>query len=162
MKKLIIAALGAAVCVATCPSAHAAGLGIELNGARSNGVWGGEVGLGYRLKLGIFDLTPAGGAFIYKGDSAYFTTHDNNGDHCRAPNGQFAAKEKCNNLAAKAYGRLEAGVSIPAVARFAVGGRYIGDKVRPYGSVGLAVAPKLGVKINGGPHYAAAGITFGF
>jgi len=162
MKNLKRAAIFAAATVGICSSASASGVGLELNGARSYGVWGAELGLGYRAKFGIFDLTPAAGAFLYKGDSDYFTTHDSNGDHCRAPNGQFAEKSKCSNVAAKGYARLEAGVSIPAVARFAVGGRYIGSEIKPYGSVGFAAAPKLAVKVNAGQHYAAAGVTFGF
>lgn len=156
-------AVAAAMTVGMCVSAHASGLGVEANAARSYGLWGGELGLGYRAKFGIFDITPAAGAFLYKGDSEYFTTRDSNGtEHCRAPNGQFASKSDCNNLAAKAYARLEAGVSIPAFARLAVGGRYIGSQLRPYGSVGFSVGPKLAIEANGGQHYAAAGLTFGF
>lgn len=62
----------------------------------------------------------------------------------------------------RAFGRLEAGVSVPLVARFAIGARYIGSEVKPYGSVGMPIFPKLTLKANGGPHYAALGLSVGF
>jgi hypothetical protein len=143
-------------------SASASGLGFELNGARSERVWGGELGAGYRMTLGILDVTPSAGAFIYKGDTDYFETQDSAGKHCRAPDGRFAPKEKCDNTAVKGYARLEAGVTIPAFARIAVGGRYMGGNVRPYGAVSVSLAPMLGLKLNGGKRYLAAGLTFGY
>lgn len=62
----------------------------------------------------------------------------------------------------RAFARLEAGLSIPLVARFAIGARYIGSEVKPYGSVGMPIFPKLTLKANGGPHYAALGLSVGF
>ena len=62
----------------------------------------------------------------------------------------------------RAFARLEAGVSIPLVARVAIGARYIGSEVNPYGSVGLPLLPKISIKANGGPHYAALGLSLGF
>jgi len=61
----------------------------------------------------------------------------------------------------RAFARLEAGVSIPLVARVAVGARYIGSQVKPYGSVGMPLIPRLSIKANGGPHYAALGLSLG-
>lgn len=164
MKTLTKVALAAAMVAGACGSANASGFGVELNGARSYGQWGAELGVGYRAKFGIFDITPTAGGFLYRGDShGYFTTTDSNGtEHCRASNGQFADKDKCDRVAGKAYGRLEAGVSVPTVGRFAVGGRYIGSQVKPYGAVSFALMPKVAMKANGGQHYGALGVTFGF
>ena len=160
--KFVAVAIAAALGVAS--PLVASGFGAELNGARSNGVWGGEVGLGYRLSVSQFDITPAAGAFIYKGDTGdYFTSIDRNGTkHCRAGNGQFAKKEKCDGTTAKPYGRIEAGFSIPLVARVGVGARLFSGDIRPYGTVSASLAPKIAAKINGGKQYVAAGITFGF
>jgi hypothetical protein len=164
MKNLIKAAVAASLLFGASATAQAAGLGFEANGARSHGRWGGELGVGYRAAFGALDITPAAGAFLFKGDSnGYFETEDRDGTkRCRASNGQFADKDKCNRLDAKAYARLEAGVTIPMLARIAVGGRLISGDVDPYGSVAFPLAPKVSVKGNAGPHYGALGVTFGF
>ncbi|WP_294390202.1 hypothetical protein [uncultured Sphingomonas sp.] len=164
MKKIIKVAVAASLLFGVSTTTQAAGWGLEANGARSHGRWGGELGAGYRAGFGAFDITPAAGAFVFKGDSnGYFETEDRNGtERCRAPNGQFADKDKCNRLDAKAYLRLEAGVTIPLFARVAVGGRLISGDIDPYGSVALPLGPKFAIKGNAGPHYGALGVTFGF
>ena len=160
--KMLVAALAAALPIAS--PVYASGIGVELNGARSNGVWGGELGVGYRLSISQFDITPAVGAFIYRGDTGeYFKTTDRDGTkHCRDGSGRFANKEKCDGTTAKAYARIEAGFSIPAVARIGLGARLFSGDVRPYGTISASLLPKVSAKLNAGKKYVAGGITFGF
>lgn len=155
------AALAAAL--ATAPAAASAQLVLEANGARASGVWGGELGLGYRIGAGGFALTPAIGAFLYKGDNdRYYVDEFSNGQsRCRdRTNGQFADDYLCNNIAAKAYGRVEATYTIPAGPEIGGGARFaVDEKVRPYGTVALALGPKLKLKGNVGDRYYALGVS---
>jgi len=165
MKKFgTLAMIMLAGALTTTTAASATGFGVEAEGVRSEGRWGGDLGVGYRLGFAGFDITPAAGAFLYKGDSnGYFKTEDRDGtERCRSANGQFADKDKCNRLAAKAYGRIEIGYTIPLFGRVGAGARYMSDHVRPYGTVSVPLAPKVDLKGNAGAHYFALGATLGF
>ena len=61
-----------------------------------------------------------------------------------------------------AYARIEATYSIPLVAEIGAGARFSGDKVRPYGTVAVPLAPKIRLKGNAGPKYFALGLAAGF
>lgn len=141
------------------------GLALEANGARANGRWGGELGIGYAVSAAGFSLRPMIGAFIYKGDNDRYaeSTFSNGQTRCRdLRTGQFAKDEECNDLAAKFYGRIEATYSIPLVAEVGGGARFSGDKVRPYGTIAIPLAPRIRLKGNAGPKYYALGLMAGF
>jgi hypothetical protein len=60
-----LAALGIAV---SAPAT--AQVTLEANGARAEHTWGGELGVGYTvLAVDGFKITPAVGAFIYRGNN---------------------------------------------------------------------------------------------
>jgi hypothetical protein len=61
-----------------------------------------------------------------------------------------------------AYGRIEAAYRIPLFARLGAGVRIGDGHARPYGTVALPIIPLVAVKANGGPHYAAIGLTLGY
>lgn len=143
--------------------ARASGFGVEGYGARADHRWGGEIGLGYRFSLGQFHLTPAAGALIYPNDSDRYERESISGGRtiCRdTSNGRFAKKSKCG-ASVRAYGRVEATFSIPLVAEIG-GGVRVSDKLRPYGTVAVPLAPAIRLKANGGPGYYAFGATAGF
>lgn len=146
-------------------TAHANSVALEANGARAHEVWGGEIGVGYNLTKGPFTLRPMVGAFVYQGDNDRYSrqTFNNGNTVCRdSTNGQFAASERCDNTAAKAYGKVEATVTITAVAEIGGGARFSSDKVRPYGTAAFSLLPKLKLKANGGPEYYAVGLLANF
>lgn len=161
--KLPVILAAAVLAIASSPAA--AQVSLEANGARSEGQWGGELGLGYSIvSVGGFNLTPAVGAFIYKGDNDRYYMDDNGGNpRCRdETNGQYADTELCNDTAAKAYGRIEATYSLPAAFTFGAGVRYMSDEFRPYGTVAFPLAPRISIKGNAGPKYYAAGLQARF
>ena len=133
--RLIMKALTAATLGSICAASASAGIGVEANGARADGHWGGEFGANYSWGIAGFNLTPGVGAFVYH--------HD--GD------------EKV-----KPYGRVEATYHVPAFATVGAGVRISADHTRPYGTVALPILPTLAMKANAGPKYYAAGLTFGF
>jgi hypothetical protein len=45
-------------------SAASAGIGVEADGARADGHWGGELGAGYSFGLAGFSLTPGVGVLV--------------------------------------------------------------------------------------------------
>lgn len=161
LNALCFAALG----LAMAPSPAAAQVILEANGVRSEGRWGGELGIGYSLiSISGFSLTPAVGAFVYKGDNDRYYMDDNGGNpRCRdITNGEYADSELCNDLAAKAYGRLEATYSLPAAMTIGAGVRYMSDEFRPYGTVAFPLAPRIRLKANAGPKYYTAGLQARF
>lgn len=163
-KKFGAVALAAALAV-QCAPAFANGIMLEANGARAHERWGGELGVGYAFSAGGFSLRPIVGAFIYQGDNDRYEedTFSNGQTRCRdTTNGQFADKEKCDNTAVKAYGKVEATYSIPMVAEFGGGARFSSDKVRPYGTVAVPLAPRISIRGNAGPKYYALGLKVGF
>lgn len=165
MIKKIWAVAAASVLAINCVPASANGFMAEANGARAHGEWGGEVGVGYSVTVAGFALRPIVGAFIYQGDNdRYYTqTFSNGQDRCRdSTNGQFAKDEKCNNLRAKAYGKIEATYTIPLFAEIGAGARFSSDKVRPYGTASVPLGPMIRLKANAGPKYYAAGLRIGF
>jgi hypothetical protein len=155
-----------AVAAATaCVPASANGIMLEANGARANSRWGGELGVGYSITASGFSLRPIIGAFLYKGDNDryYEQTFSNGQTRCRdGQTGQFASDSECNNVAVKAYAKIEATYTIPLVAEVGGGARFSGDKVRPYGTVAVPLAPKIKLKGNAGPKYYALGFAAAF
>lgn len=146
-------------------AAYAGGIGAEVTGGKSGGVWGAELGVGYGFSIGPVSIKPIAGAFIYKGDnSRYVTDTFSNGQtRCRdTTNGQFASSRLCNNTAALFYGKVEATISIPAVAEVGVGARYLDEEIRPYGIVAVPIAPKIKFVGLGGEDYFSAGLRIGF
>ncbi|WP_242008112.1 hypothetical protein [Sphingomonas ginsenosidivorax] len=162
MKRYAMTVLAAAATVA-CAMPAAAQVGVEANGARADGHWGGELGVGYSVGLAGFKITPSAGALIYAGDNDRYETQDNGGSsRCRdLSTGQYADKARCDDTRVKPYGRVEATYSIPLFATVGAGVR-VGRDVRPYGIVAMPLAPLLKLKGNAGPHYFAAGLTLGY
>lgn len=164
MKYYLGVAFAAALAI-QCVPASANGIMLEANGARAQGRWGGELGLGYSLSAGGFSLRPIAGAFLHRGDNdRYYMDRFSNGqERCRdSETGRFAKDSECDNLAVKAYAKIEATYSIPLVAEVGGGARFSGDKVRPYGTVAVPLAPKISLKGNAGPKYYALGLKAGF
>jgi hypothetical protein len=164
MKKLSAAIAAAIMFVAATP-ACASNVVLEANGARAEGQWGGELGAGYTVPVVAgLRLTPVVGAFLHEGDNERYYQDSNGGNaRCRdSATGQYASDSKCNNVAAKFYGRLEATYTIPASLTFGVGARYMSSKVRPYGTLAVPLAPRIDLKGNFGDHYLAAGILAHF
>lgn len=161
----VLVGVSLAVFAVSVPDQAAAQAFVEVNGARSDSEWGGELGLGYDLKVGAFTLRPGGGVFIYPGENdRYYTDEfDNGNSQCRdTTNGQFVDSELCNNTELRAYARLEATYNIEGGAEFGFGGRYSGDKVVPYGTVSFPLAPRFRVKGNAGDDYYAVGLLASF
>lgn len=145
--------------------ALAGGVSVEANGARSEGVWGAELGLGYQIDMAGFSLRPLGGVLVYKGDNdRYYEDTFNNGQtRCRdSSNGQFADDRLCDDTALKPYAKLEATYTIAGSLEFGGGGRYDGGSVRPYGLISLPVAPRLRLHGNIGKEFAAIGVRGSF
>lgn len=145
-------------------SPAAAQIGIEANGARADGRWGGELGLGYSFALlSGLKVTPAAGALVYTEDNGRYYRDDNGGSTaCRdRTNGRYADEALCDDTRLRAYGRIEATYSIPLVATIGIGAR-VSDEVVPYGTVAFPIAPKLQLKGNVGDGYYAAGLRLGF
>ncbi|WP_235506430.1 hypothetical protein [Altererythrobacter sp. Root672] len=138
---------------------------LEANGANSEDLWGGELGVGYSIvSAGGFRVTPSVGAFLYQGDDDRYYLDDNGGNpRCRdSTNGQYADTKLCDDTAAEFYARAEATYSIPAGFTFGGGVRYMADEFRPYGTLAIPLAPKLLIKGNAGPEYFAAGLQARF
>lgn len=60
------------------------------------------------------------------------------------------------------YGRVEATYSLPASLTLGAGVRISGDDPRPYATVALPLLPKVQIKGNAGPKYAAIGVRLGY
>ena len=157
-----IAFLLAAAFAATAGCASANSIQVNIGGARSYGRWGGEISAGYRVQFAIFDITPLAGSFLSKRYHGYDDKLDSQGfEHCFGPSNSVVNDNYCR-AKTRGFAALEAGVSIPLAARIAVGGRYIGSEIKPYGSVAVPIFPKFALKVNGGQHYVAAGLNLGF
>jgi hypothetical protein len=155
--KILFAAMFAAT--ATCASADS--VQFNLSGARSYGRWGGEISAGYRVQFAIFDITPLAGSFLTDNGHGYDEKLDSQGfQHCFGPDDAIVNEHRCRGKT-RGFAALEAGVSIPLAARIAVGARYIGSEIRPYGSVAVPLFSKVAIKVNGGQHYIAAGLNLG-
>lgn len=166
MKKVIWSAVAsAALAMGYTPAVSAKGLMVEANGARAQGEWGGEFGVGYAFGAGGFRLRPIVGVFVFAGDNdRYYTDELSNGqERCRdSNNGQFAKDSKCDNTKVKPYGKVEATYSIPLFGEVGVGARFSSSKVRAYGTAAVPLAPKIALKANVGDRYYAVGLRAGF
>ena len=163
MKSYFFVAVAAAVALPSTALANSVAL--EANATKAESIWGGELGVGYNLSKGPFTLRPMVGAFIYQRDNnRYYEQTTYTGQTiCRdSTNGQFAASERCDNTAVKAYGKIEATVTLVGIAEVGGGARYSGDKVRPYGTAAFSILPKLKVKANAGAEYYAVGLLASF
>ena len=166
MKTTLNAALaGAAFAAIALPQAAAAQIAVEANAAYAEDNWGGELGVLYNLEIGDFTLRPGGGVFLYEGDNdRYYTDELSNGQsRCRdRTNGQFADDSNCINIAARAYARLEATYTIPGSVEIGAGGRYSGDRIRPYATLSAPLGERLRIKGNAGDDYFALGLRADF
>lgn len=164
MKSNLQAALGAVAFLACAPMANAQRFGGELLGGRAQDEWGVEIGVGYGAKVGPIAIRPIAGVFLHEGeDTGYHRgTFTNGQSRCRAPNGQFAKDEDCTNIAVDWYAKGE--VAYVSETGFELGGgaRLSSEKVRPYGMVAFAVAPRFKIRGNVGERYYAAGLSLGF
>jgi len=161
MTKVALAAAMAAGGAGAAP----AQIVIEANGARADGRWGAELGVGYRIAAGGFAITPAAGGFLLRGDDdRYYRDEFSNGQsRCRdSETGQFAEDYKCLNIAVRAYGRVEATYRLPTSRIELGGGVRVSDEIRPYGTIALPLGKSGQIKANAGPHYLAAGLRLGF
>ena len=162
MKMLKAAAAVAALTMGT--SAASAQVVVEANGARTEGRWGGEIGIGYRIAVGGFAITPAAGAFLLEGDNdRYYRDQFSNGQsRCRdGTNGEFADDANCVNIAARAYGRVEASYTIAGAIEIGAGVR-ISDEVRPYGMVAVPLGANFALRGMAGQEYVALGVRARF
>jgi len=152
----------AALFAASATGASANSFQFNFDGARSYGRWGAEISAGYRFRVAIFDITPLAGSFLARGNKDYGERLDSNGfGHCFGPSNTIVNDHYCS-AKTRGFAALEAGISIPLAARIAVGGRYIGSQLKPYGAIAVPIISKFGLKVNGGPHYAAAGLNLSF
>ena len=126
--KYCVAAIAAFMLTASPAFAQ---ISVEANGARAEGHWGGELGVGYSLGAGGFNLTPGAGLLVHSGDGG-----------------------------SDLYGRVEATYSIPLSATIGAGLR-VGNNTRPYVTAALPLVPHVAVKANAGPHYYALGLKLG-
>jgi len=135
---------------------------LEANGARADGHWGGELGVGYGFGAAGFRLTPMVGVLVYNGDDdRYDQTSSAGNTFCRdRRTGQFTSDSRCDGTAVTAYGRVEATYAIPLIATVGAGVR-VGSDLRPYGTVAVPLLPTISLKGNAGPHYFALGLRLG-
>ncbi len=161
MKAYVAAALAAVLSCATTPAA--AQITLEGNGARADGEWGGELGIGYAVGAAGFKVTPIVGAFVYAGDNDRYYEDDNGGNpRCRdGDTGRYAKSSYCDNTAVNIYGKVEATYSIPLIATIGAGVRFSERDTTPYGTVALPITPGLKVKGNIGDGFYAVGLRLG-
>lgn len=163
MRKLPIAAAAAATLTLAQPAL--AQIGVEANGARADDRWGGELGVGYSFGAAGFSLTPIVGVLLHEGDNDRYYQDDlgNGQTRCRdSTNGQFAEDEKCDNLAAKVYGKIEATYAIPLGPELGGGVRFSKGSTTPYGTAAVSLAPLIKLKGSIGDDYYALGLRARF
>jgi hypothetical protein len=150
------ASLAAFLMAAPAPAGPAA----EANFAHADGRWGAELGLGYGFGTAGFTIRPMAGALVYRGGE---DRYDRIGGNCVDSHGGGTVHDwRCENLGARAYGKVAATYAIPLFGEVGLGGRYSGDKLRGYATAAFSFLPKLKLKANAGPHYGAAGLSLGF
>lgn len=158
--KLSSAAIAVALLAATSASAQTAqsGFAFEANVAQVFEVTGGELGVGYNFATEHFRVTPMVGAFIYQGENDEYS-YDSNVDRCRDSRGRFARDELCNDLAAEAYGKIEAAF---VLNKFEIGGGYrvAEEDSMPYGTIAFAFGTGVALKAQGGSDFVGVGLTF--
>lgn len=165
MKFIRLAVLSAAIAVVPTARLEAKGFGGEALGARAQGEWGGELGVGYNAQLGPIAIRPIGGIFVHQGDNDryYDDTFSNGQSRCRdSQTGQFASDSKCTNVAVDWYAKAEIAYITPAGFEVGGGARFSSEKMRPYGTASIRLNPSLKLKGSGGPHYYSLGVVAGF
>jgi hypothetical protein len=160
--------IGLAACLvfacATLP-ASAGEIALEANAAHVKDITGGELGAGYRFSIGPVHIAPYVGAFLYQeDDSSYHEETFRNGNTvCRdTRNGQFADEEKCDDLNAKVYGKLEATINVLDFADVGGGVRFSEDQTTPYFALAINVVPHLSIRGNVGKDYWSGGLHIAF
>ena len=162
--KLLKTLTALAALTAATQSSHATGIGTEAAFAQVDGINGGELGLGYGYDIGPLRVAPSAGAYIYRGDPSRFflqTQLDNSTACIDSTDNMIATLVHCNDLAAQAYGKIEATLGIPGVGRLG-GGYRISESSTPYGTVILTALPVLAIKGSVGNDYYAVGLSLGF
>jgi len=165
MKIYKMAVLSAVMALVPMTSVAAKGFGAEALGARAQGEWGGELGIGYNAQIGPIAIRPIAGVFIHQGDNDryYEDTFSNGQSRCRdSLNGQFASDSKCVNVGVDWYAKAEVAYVAPTGFELGGGARVSSEKVRPYGTASFRLGPKIKLKGNAGPRYFALGIAAGF
>lgn len=165
MSFIKLAVLSAVIAAVPVASVQAKGFGGEALGARAQGEWGGELGIGYNAQLGPIAIRPIGGIFVHQGDNDryYDDTFSNGQSRCRdGQTGQFASDSKCTNVAVDWYAKAEVAYVASSGFEFGGGARFSSEKVRPYGTASFRLNPSLKLKGNGGPHYYSLGVAVGF
>ena len=159
----------AAVLMIAGMSAPAAAQGnflVEANLAYVDKEWGGELGAGFGVNIGVLRLRAVGGAFLHEGDNDRYSrqTFNNGQSRCRdSRNGQFADDDLCSNTAAEFYARAEAAFAVGNTVEIGGGARFGGDEdVVPFGTIGFRLSPSIMLRGNGGPDYFAAGLMVDF
>lgn len=71
MRKMAIRAMACLAIGGLTTNAYA-GPGVEANGARADGHWGGEFGGGYAFGMAGFSLTPGAGLLVHDGDAKLY------------------------------------------------------------------------------------------
>lgn len=163
LKRFVVSAIAASMAMATSAVAQTVPWSFEVSAAKAGDLKGAELGLGYSWTKAGFRLTPVVGALVYKGDNDRYSsqTLSNGNTICRdRTNGQFADKDNCNDLAAKAYGKIEAAYRFEHLE--IGGGVRISSDTTPYGLIGLDLNPGLQLKGFGGKDYYGAGLTARF
>lgn len=149
---------------AAAQTGTAQGFTFEANATKSEDLEGGELGVGYHFALSWFRLTPMVGTLIYKGDNDRYRqeTLSNGNEICRdLTNGQFAKKEKCDDAAFKAYGKLEAAVRVGEALELG-GGVRVSDEARPYGMIAFNASEQFALQGFYGKEYYGAGLRVRF
>jgi hypothetical protein len=165
MKIRMKAIAAAMIAMAAAQAAPAAGLVVEGSGARSEGSWGVEGSLGYRIGMLGFAITPAIGAFATRSDTTRYLEQPDpaGGTQCRdSQSGAIVRDFRCENADFRPFGRIEATYAIPLIAEAGVGVRVTKDSTVPYGTVAVPIFPMAKLKGNVGDGYAALGLRVGF
>jgi len=136
----------------------------DLNYANIMDTRGAEVSIGRDFRNSRFRLTPQLGLLVYQGknDRYYVDTFSNGTERCRdSHNGQLADDSYCNNSKVKAYGKLEAAVTLGQSWEVGAGFRF-SDDTTPYGVVSKTFNNNGLIKAFAGEDYYGVGVGIRF
>ncbi|WP_260926671.1 hypothetical protein [Novosphingobium sp. 9] len=158
--RVVLAAVLSVSGLAVMAAPASAQVTAEANVAKSEGQWGGELGVGMPIvNDGPIKVTPMVGVFVYDRDHPGYYK-DDGACYANSDDSEVGGHH-CDGSGTKLYARIEATYSLP-MASVGLGARWMGDDLRPYGTVAVPIAPLFSVKGDLGDHYLAAGITAHF
>jgi hypothetical protein len=163
MKKSLLISLLALAPITSYADGIVAGLGY----AQRDSIQGLEIELGYRKSYNSWavNIMPLTGilSFGSNTDSTYREeTFDNGTTVCRDhSNGQFANKEKCNNIDFDYAAILSADYSLTEMFALGAGVR-VGNNVDAFGTLRAKLSDIIAVQVNGSPKYFSANVLFDF